>query len=307
MVERGSPQKNDASDVLRRLAFRARLTATSASALIVVLLLALLRSLTELDFWVLGFLALAALMGILYVGANPWMAATDFLRAAQVVAQIPGLTVVKARGFAFPRAVLRWSGEGPSGPDVTLRFVGGMAGEFGADHAQFRLELPSEAPCDVVASLSWIYADFPELLDLTEEVRGSLAPGEYMWSNVPKRRLESVVVPEWGKIRRPNEASASVVGRLQSRRLGMDAIRIRSLGKVSLAPRLVRHPGRSFPGPFALGAWCPRCRRESWLWNKQNSTCRRCRGPTVQVLSRWDERLGKKMERLEAAGFSTGA
>ena len=308
MVE-GLSSEHDAAKTFERLALRARLTAISASVLIVVFFLALMMALLPaMDMWALGFFALASFMGILYVGVNPWMAATDFLRGAHVVAQLPNLTVVKARGFMFPRAVLGWGDEGASGAGAVLRFAGGIADEFGGSKPQFRLELPWATPGDVMATRVRTYVDFPELMDLTEEVRRALVAGEYLWSNVPRSRLESTVVPDWGHYFRSNEPPDSVAKRLRSRRQGMDAINIRATGRMRFGPKLLHHGGRGFPGPFALGAWCPRCRRARLPRNAQDgSRCWRCGQPTVQVLSRMNESLRKKIERIEAAGISVGA
>ncbi|HEV8595009.1 MAG TPA: hypothetical protein VGR51_05720, partial [Thermoplasmata archaeon] len=201
----GFSSENDAAKTFERLALRTRLTAISASVLIVVFFLALMMALVRaMDMWALGFFVLASFMGILYVGVNPWMAATDFLRGAHVVARLPNLTVVKARGFMFPRAVLKWGDVGASGPEPVLRFAGGIADEFGGSAAQFRVELPWAAPGDIMATGVRTYVDFPELLDPTEEVRRSLGAGEYLWSDVPKRRLESTIVPDWGHYFRSN-------------------------------------------------------------------------------------------------------
>jgi hypothetical protein len=152
------------------------------------------------------------------------------------------------------------------------------------------------------------YVDFPELMDLTEEVRRFLGAGEYLWSDVPQRRLESTIVPDWGHYFRSNEPPDSVAKRLRSRRQAMDAITIRATGGIRFGPKTVHHGGRGFPGPFALGAWCPRCRRSRLAWSaREVYRCRSCNGVTFQVLSRIDESLRKKIERIEAAGISIGA
>jgi hypothetical protein len=111
-------------------------------------------------------------------------------------------------------------------PPLTIEFQGGFASEFGSEEAQLVLSLPWNLPTDVITFGPRTYSDLPSVLEQLKRTRRTLHRGEYVWSNVTRKTIESNVRPEWRPRRRSAEFVEVVRHRLLERWQVMEGLRM---------------------------------------------------------------------------------
>jgi len=243
-------------------------------------------------------------MGCLYAMV-PLINVSFVRHAGAVLNQFDNLIGIHHGGFFAPRLTCVVDSGRHGVPPLTLRFVGGIAYEGGADPATIHLELPWTSTTDLAVVRKCSYSDTPSIVPQMEELRRTLRGSDHVWTHVRKRRIESEVPPRWGLILKPSESSESVFERVIGRWRWMEALRQVAQSGSEFAPRVQSDDGvdPDSIGPFSRGVWCPRCHRPVLVPPRRNpKSCRKCGGETVQVYFRdwWFGSLKRKMEQVRS-------